>query len=793
MYIAGILFGEFVVASVPILLGISLSLAAIAILWTAARQVLLYPLIVLTGWTGHTLSTAIISPDDLRRTLGDQSAIVTILGRIIETPSLRVYETGEHVLNRTQARLEATAIQIQQKDWQPARGSVIVRTPHLVTNLLAGQIVRVSGVVGPPRGALADGLFDYASWLRRQGIYYELQASEEQDWQVLASPRRGPLADRFREWARAALARGLPREDESLRLEWALTLGWKPALTEEISEPFIRAATYHIFAVDGLRMAIVFGIVFGLLRVLRVPRAISGAVLIPLIWFYVALTGWPASAIRATLMLTIVIIGWMLQRPSDLINSLFAAALIILVWQPQQLFQAGFQLSFLVVLCLVLMVPILHEWGKRLIAPDPLLPVSLRPRWPDAVTIPGFFMWGVFLSSFAAWVGSLPLVAYYFNIFTPVSTPANLWAVPACALVLISNLASLLLASWFPGASELFNHSGWALMETIRGTSVWFAELPKAYWYVSAPSLLTCIIYYGVLLGVLTGWLLSSKLRVWKIALVLIACSCWIFQWLRAASESTITILPVNGSAAIYCDFPGSANDILIDCGNANAIRWITKPFLRSRGVNRLSNLVLTHGDANHIGGATEIGELFAVQHVWASPVRFRSPGYRQALDYFNQRPGRLREIAKGERLGTFTVLHPEGSDHFAQADDNALVLIGQIGRTKLLLLSDLGRPGQRALLGRAPDLRADIVVSGLPETGESLTDGLLDAVAPRMIVVTDAEYPASQRASAKLRDRLARRKVPVLYTRSADAVTLRLRTQHWELATMKGARLKGP
>src|SRR5205814_6506502 len=99
-----------------------------------------------------------------------------------------------------------------------------------------------------------------------------------------------PLADRFLTWAKPALARGLPVEDESLRLEWALTLGWKQALTEDVSEPFVRAATYHIFAVDGLRMAIIFGIFFGLLRALTVPRGLCGVILIPLIWFYTALT-----------------------------------------------------------------------------------------------------------------------------------------------------------------------------------------------------------------------------------------------------------------------------------------------------------------------------------------------------------------------------------------------------------------------------------------------------------------------------------------------------------------------
>src|SRR5262249_26320405 len=156
----------------------------------------------------------------------------------------------------------------------------------------------------------------------------------EEDWKVVSSPSRRPLADRFRDWARQALAAGLPVEDEALHLEWALTLGWKTALTEDVSEPFVRAATYHIFAVDGLRMAIIFGIFFSLLRALTLPRAVCGLLLIPIIWFYTALTGWPASAVRATVMLTIVIVGWVLKRPTDLINSLFAAAILILIWQP---------------------------------------------------------------------------------------------------------------------------------------------------------------------------------------------------------------------------------------------------------------------------------------------------------------------------------------------------------------------------------------------------------------------------------------------------------------------------
>src|SRR6266850_889895 len=481
LYVAGILVGNFVTVPLAILLPVSVVLAIAAIVWAAARLYLLSPLILLTGWTGYTFRTAIISPNDLQRVLGSGPEIVTVRGILSKTPTIRYSEVADKITWHTMARVDVSALRPNRGDWKAASGRMAISTPGQLTNLFAGQTVEISGVAAPPKFAAAEGLFDYRNYLRRLNIHYQLQTSGGPDWQILTSPRQPPLADRFRNWARQALAMGMPVEDESLRLEWALTLGWKTALTEEVSEPFVRAATYHIFAVDGLRMAIIFGICFGLFRAVGIPRPICGLILIPLIWFYVALTGWPASAIRATVMLTIVIIGWVLKRPSDLINSLFAAALIILVWDPQQLFQAGFQLSFFVVLCIILTMPALHAAWERITAPDPLLPVELQRRWPPILRVPTRFIGDTLFTSAAAWIGALPLVAYYFHIVSPVSTPANLIAVPLCALGLMSNLASLLTVAWFPAAAELFNYAGWFLMESIRVSSIWFARWPRAY------------------------------------------------------------------------------------------------------------------------------------------------------------------------------------------------------------------------------------------------------------------------------------------------------------------------
>jgi competence protein ComEC len=791
-YGSGLLLAEFCQPPLPALFVCALALLALALVWSQGRALLLWPLIILTGWTNLASRVAVVSPHDLRLAAGDSAALVTVRGALCETPSRRVFARGEEQLSRTRAEIQVSSL-LRGTNWQPAFGRVVVATPgDLGGEFFAGRTVEVFGVLAPPPLPLAEGLFDYRAYLSRQGIYHQLKADSADDWRLVPPVNTArPLSDRFLAWARTALARGLPAEDESLRLEWALTLGDKAVLTDEVSEPFVRAATYHIFAVDGLRMAIIFGIFFALFRALGLPRAVCGLLLIPLIWFYTALTGWPASAIRATVMLTIVIFGWAMKRPSDLINSLFAAALVILVWEPRQLFQAGFQLSFFVVLCIILMMPPLNQLARRLFKSDPLLPEQLRPRWQRILHPPARFALDFLLVSFAAWIGSIPLAAYYFHIVTPVSAPANLLAVPLCAFVLVSDLISLLLAGWFPGAAELFNHAGWFLMECIRVSSHWFADWPGAWFYVAMPGLFAIALYYAILLAVLTGWLFKSKWRGWKIACLALLALVWCWQWRLERAATRLSVLPLGGGSAMYCDAPGRKDDVLIDCGNESQAGFVVKPFLRAQGVNRLERLLLTHGDLRQVGGTELISTNFAVKQIVTSPVRFRSPAYRNILQSLERAPERWQKVKAGDTLGPWTVLHPQPADNFPQADDNALVLRGNFRAVRILLVSDLGRPGQNALLERAPDLRADVVVAGLPTEAEPLCDALLDAIQPRAIVIADSEFPATRRAGAGLRERLARRNVPVIYTSASGAVTVTVIGGGWELRTMDGRRLR--
>jgi ComEC/Rec2-related protein len=754
------------------------------------RPFLIWPLLALAGWTNLIVHTAVISPNDLRALLGNEPAIATVRGTLTETPHLKIAGRDNQQTEHSLAQVRVTGLQ-NGENWQPALGSIMVATPNaLSSNFFAGQPVEITGVIAPPPAPLAEGLFDYRDYLKTRGIFYELKTDSTNDWNLLEPHfSKRPLTDRFLDWSKHTLAYGLPEEDEPLHLLWAMTLGWRTAFTGDISEPFLRAGTMHLFAIDGLRIALISGMLVALLRVLQVSRAWCGLIAVPLIWFYTAATGWESSAIRASVMMTIVLGGWALKRPSDLINSLAAAAFIILLWEPRQLFEASFQLSFFVVLVIGLLLPPLNKISDRLLQPDPLLPKELLPRWRRGLVSILRLLARYCALSFAAWIGSIPLSAKYFHLFSPISTPANIIAVPLGTLALMSNLGALVCGTWLSRATELFNNSAWFFMSAMTKVSVLATEIPGAFLYVPEPSWRTIIIYYAVIVGGLSGRMFAPKLRIWSTAILILIGAIYFWHWEQWRKETELTILPLNGGHAVFVNAAGQNNNWLVDCGNKNAVEFTLKPFLQAQGVNKIQCLALTEGDARNIGGAQSLNELFGVGEIYTSPIHFRSSAYRKAVSGFDPSPARHKIIQRGDSIGCWQVLYPDANDNFPRADDKALVLLGNFHGTKILLLSDLGHEGQTTLLARTNDLHADIVIAGLPEEGEPLCDALFNAIQPNIIVIADSEFPVNRRANPILRERLEQKKVPVIYTGASGTVTIRVRPNGWELRAMDGKK----
>jgi beta-lactamase superfamily II metal-dependent hydrolase len=190
------------------------------------------------------------------------------------------------------------------------------------------------------------------------------------------------------------------------------------------------------------------------------------------------------------------------------------------------------------------------------------------------------------------------------------------------------------------------------------------------------------------------------------------------------------------------------------------------------------------------MGGAEVVQTNFDVRRFVTSATRNRSAVYKRAVAKFDATPDARKFVKAGDEISGWNVLHPGEEDQFSRADDNAVVLQRNFGKTSVVLLSTLGRDGQVALAERKPDLRADVVIAGLPTQDEPLCEPLLEVLQPKLIVIVDSEYPATRRASEKLRMRLKNSNARVIYCRDAGAVTFAFKRNGWELTDANRAVL---
>ena len=195
------------------------------------------------------------------------------------------------------------------------------------------------------------------SYLARQDVRRELIVRYAENGTVLSHNGGNKFlraAQKSRAWMHATLCRDLEDSPDVTGLLSGMVLGLRHQTPEDIEEPFQQTGTLHLFAVAGLHVGIVARLLWILATVARIPRKWATALIIPALFFYAAITGLHTSSIRAAVMSAVLLGGFLVERKAFPINSLAAAAMLLLCWDTNELFSTGFQLSFCVVGAIVL-------------------------------------------------------------------------------------------------------------------------------------------------------------------------------------------------------------------------------------------------------------------------------------------------------------------------------------------------------------------------------------------------------------------------------------------------------
>lgn len=379
--------------------------------------------------------------------------------------------------------------------WNGVRVVLRGNTPYT-----PGDMVQVRAQWREPGPAGVPGVFDSTAWMRGQGIAASLDFI---DGEKLGKPISLRTIQywglRIRELLSARLMPPGTEQDAARQVLCALVLGDKGAAEPRTMEDFRNGGCLHAFAVSGLHVGLVSGILWFLLRMVRVRPVVIRPLLLVAVGVYVLITGCAVPAIRAYLMLAVLLLGFMLQRRVSLLNTWSFAALVILVSAPSQLYNAGFLLSF-GVYAVICVAAFLCQTEKPWFGPDDYIPASLRTSWEIRWGNFEMCLRGMVVVSLSAWLLSVPVTLYFFHSANALSFLTNIAIAPLLPVVMFCGLSHMILGgiSWVGMFTDWAAHKSAALLLGIVG---WFGDLPYAYLPAQEPASLHSILVQGTGFG----------------------------------------------------------------------------------------------------------------------------------------------------------------------------------------------------------------------------------------------------------------------------------------------------
>ena len=359
-----------------------------------------------------------------------------------------------------------------------------------------GDVVWVRAQWQEPRPAAVKGVFDASAWMQEQGIASSLDYI---DGEKLGKPLSLRTVQhwglRIRERLAGILMPPGTEHDPARQVLCALVLGDKSGAETETMEGFRNGGCLHAFAVSGLHVGLVAAIFWALFRLLRVRPVVVRPLLLVMVGVYVLMTGCAVPAIRAYLMLAVLLLGYILQRRVSMLNTWSFAALLILLVDPSQLYNAGFILSFGVYAAICLALKVCLE-EKAWFGPDDYIPISLRTRWEMRWSNLELGVRGAIIVSLSAWLVSVPITLSFFHTVNSSSFLTNIAITPILPVVMFCGLLHLCLAG-IPWVGVL---AGWAAQKSaalLLAVVAWFGELPYAYLPAREPAALHSLLVQG--------------------------------------------------------------------------------------------------------------------------------------------------------------------------------------------------------------------------------------------------------------------------------------------------------
>ncbi|MBT8114433.1 MAG: DNA internalization-related competence protein ComEC/Rec2 [Arenicella sp.] len=618
----------------------------------------------------------------------------------------------------------------------------------------AGQQWILTVRLKQPHAYASWGAFDYEKYLFRHRIVATGYVRPSEQNQLLAHSRAGMT--QLRQQIDNQLRQLLPSHVAGRGVLAALMIGDRSSLSSTDREALQKTGLSHLMAISGLHIGLVFLVTRLLMGWLLMPFSAvyhwqprQFLVLLPALaaaFAYAGLAGFSVSTRRALIMLATYALCRLLARDTRLNQVLLISASLILLLDPFSVLDIGFWLS-----C-----------GAVLI-------IAARVDGPATVSLPRL--------QFALWVGMAPLVVIFFGQVPLISPLLNLLMVPAFCIVLIPLTLFALLLLLFDVADMI----PWLLVYLadifawILHILDWISQHPALQWYPPPLGVadyvmvtLTAAIYFGRL-----PLPRSVKLAV---HIVLLVSLCWVPDNLKDG-DVDITLLDVGQGLSML--FESKSAVIVYDTGPAyrsgfSAAKAVLIPLLRSRGIEQIDILVVSHTDNDHMGGLQEVINQFNVTHIMTSRAGEIPASH-------NCQAGQKWQVDSIR----YSVIAPDETTPRSKNNNSCVLQVVAHGVT-LLVTADIEAPAERHLVKQRGDLAADIMLVPHHGSNTSSSGSFLDAVAPRLALLSSGYQNRYGHPHKGVLRRYQERQIDLISTVTHGSIMLKIRRSGWHLTPFR-------
>ena len=606
--------------------------------------------------------------------------------------------------------------------------------------------VYITGEVSIPKERSNPGTFDYRRYLKSIGIRCIITAENIENVKkaggivALLKSAKCRTADIFE----SALG-----DDSAVVM--GLLFGETSGIDEDIIETFRRGGTAHVLAVSGLHLGLLYSF---LCRFKRKKRSIPADIAIVLaLSAYTALAGFTASVVRACLMIFIHIAGNHLNRRYDLISSTCVSMIIILAINPMQIYSAGFQMSFLAVITLGIMIPLIQKKIK-----------------------------GILLPMIAVQTGMVPYTMYVFNYVSLTSVISNI-PVYFIAAAMIPAGILVIAFCWLPVIAKPAAMITGLFVKLLLWCND-FTYMGGVFTFdVASPSVIFLAVYYIFIFYMCSeaGQIALIRRNYKKIAAVFAAaviCGTGCSVYLSDGFEKTDMVFVDVGQGDCLHIKAGGKN-LLIDGGgsfNYNVGKSTLKPYLLKNGVTKIDMAIATHLHTDHYQGLKELSQTYRIKKLGVYEANSVNENHLKK----EFKTDEILYLAAGDVINmdrnvSVEVLSPDRGNPLDEKDENknSLVLRVNVKGSSVLMTGDIDEKGEKTLIADT-DIKADILKIAHHGSRYSSCEKFIAVAAPKIAVIQVGKNTYGH-PSEEVIKRLEEHKITVLRNDEQGAVGIRV------------------